>query len=101
MTIDSFQEKVMQLKPNNFMALNGAAPGIVGSSDSGSNAVLELQRACIEFVRAYKSGNAGAAEAARKELVAKILVAHTFNAINEGQADDLLDALHALKEERR
>jgi len=101
MTIDSFQDKIMQLRPSNFMGLNGAAAGIVGAIDSGANAVLDLQRACIAFVRAYKTNNSATdVAAARKELVAKIMVAHTFDAIAESQADELLEILQTFKKER-
>lgn len=102
MTIDAFLDKVMRLTPSNFMGLNGAAAGIVGSTDSGASAILQLQRASIEFVRLYKvGGDVAALRLAKKDVVAKTMVAHTLDALSESQADELLDAVQALISERK
>lgn len=93
MTIDEFRDAIMNLKPGNFMALNGAASGIIGSSNSGADVMLELQRATIDFVHQYKTGDDVALEAATQELRAKLMVATTVGAITEGQSDMLTDNL--------
>jgi hypothetical protein len=91
MTVDELREKIMGLRPNNFMAMNGAAAGILGSTDSGSDAIRQLQRAMIDFTDAYKSG--GDILAAKREVIGKIMVAVAFDALSEKQADELTDAL--------
>lgn len=102
MTVDEFRESVMQLKPNSFMALNGAAPGIIGGPNSGLDALVDLQRATLEFTRIYKSeSDANALKAARHNVSAKVMVAQTLNAISLKRADELMDSLHQLMEERK
>lgn len=91
MTVDELREQIMKLRPNHFMAMNGAAPGILGTSDSGSDAIQQLQRAMIEFTDIYKSG--GDIPAAKREVIAKIMVAAAFGALSEQQADELTEAL--------
>ena len=100
MTIDELRDRVMQLKPANFMAMNGAASGILGSFDSGTNAVLQLQRATIEFADRYKTGNEDETMDARREVTAKIMVALTFDAISQAEADELIEALGQLMKGR-
>ena len=101
MTIDAFQDKVMQLRPNNFMGMGGAGAGIVGATDGGAAAMLQLHRACIDFVRAYNTGDSiDSLKAAKKELIAKIMVAHTLDTISESQADELIDAAQSLVSEK-
>lgn len=96
MTVDEFRESVMRLKPNNFMALNGAGAGILGSSDSGSDAILYLQRATIEFVDKYKQGNDEEITAAKREVIGKVMVAMALDAITEEKADELTENLMKL-----
>ena len=81
--------------------MSGAGAGIVGATDSGATAVLQLQRACIEFVRAYKTNaSVEVLSTAKKEVIAKAMVAHTLDSISEGQADELIEAVQALGNER-
>lgn len=102
MTVDEFQERVMRIRPNNFMALGGAAPGIIGSADSGSAAVTALQHAAITFAHHYKDNqNEAYIAAARKEVLAKTMVARTMDAITEQQADELIGALQQLMKGRK
>jgi predicted YcjX-like family ATPase len=93
MTIDEFREAVMSLRPNNFMALNGAASGILGSSDSGTDAILQLQRTVIEFVDRYKQGSDEEIMNLRREVIGKIMVAMALDAITEEKADELTEAV--------
>jgi hypothetical protein len=93
MTIDEFREAVMRLKPNNFMALHGAASGILGSADSGTDAIVQLQRTTIEFVDRFKQGSDDEIQSARREVIGKIMVAMTLDAITEEKADELTEAL--------
>lgn len=100
MTIDDFQEKMLRIRPNNFMGLDGAAAGIVGSASSGSDAVMNLQRAAIDFARLYKTADDETSlRASSKEVMAKIMVAHTLDVLSEQQADELIDALQQLMDE--
>jgi len=100
--IDAFQEKVIRIRPNNFMALGGAAAGIIGSADSGTDAVAQLQRAALAFARVYKDNESEQyIAAARKEVLAKTMVALTLDAITEKQADDLVSDLNQLMKERK
>src|SRR3982751_3843158 len=91
MTIDELCEMVMGLRPNSFMALNGAAPGILGSADSGSGALTQLQHATLQFAGNYRGGNAGQIEAAKQAMMGKVMVALTFDAITEETADQISD----------
>lgn len=101
-TIDDFQEKVVKIRPSNFMALGGAAPGILGSADSGSDSVAQLQRAVLAFGRHYKDNtNEEYILVARKEVLAKIMVALTMDAITQTQADALVEDLGQLMQERK
>lgn len=101
-TIDGFQERVIGLRPNNFMALNGAAPGIVGASSTGAEVVLELQRSVIVFTHLYKSGTDDEAlQAARRDVLGKIMVALTVDAISEKAADELAENLQQLMKGRK
>lgn len=93
MTIDEFRDAVMSLKPNNFMALNGAASGILGSSDSGTDSITQLQRATIEFVDRYKQGSDEEIASAKREVIGKVMVAMALDAITEEKADELTEAL--------
>lgn len=93
MTIDEFREAVMKLKPNNFMAMNGAGAGILGSSDSGTDSIAQLQRATIEFVDRYKQGSTEEITAAKREVIGKVMVAMALDAITEEKADELTEAL--------
>lgn len=100
MTIDAFLDKVMQIRPSNFMGLGGAGAGIVGSTDSGATAVLGLQRATIEFARQYKArDDRDALLLAKKEVVAQTMVAHTLDALSESEADEILDIVQTLVSE--
>lgn len=79
------------------MALNGAAAGIIGSSDSGTDAIVQLQRATITFAEAYKKADsAEALQAAKREVIGKIMVAVALDAITEQKADELTEALMQL-----
>ncbi|HEX7368149.1 MAG TPA: hypothetical protein VF261_00650 [Candidatus Saccharimonadales bacterium] len=99
--IDDFRDSVLSLRPGNFMALGGAASGIVGTADSGSTVVAQLQRAVIEFARLYKSGSVGEElDRVRRDVTSKIMVAVTVDAVSEQRADELLDALAQLLKER-
>jgi len=101
-TIDEFQERVVGLRPNNFMALNGAAPGIVGASSTGAAVILELQRSVIALARLYKSGtNDEALQLARRDVLGKIMVALTVDAISEQTADELVGNLQQLMKGRK
>jgi hypothetical protein len=91
MTVDDIREKIMSLKPNNFMAMNGAAAGMLGTTDSGSDAIRQLQRAMIDFTEIYKSG--GDIPTAKREVIGKIMVAVALDALSEQQADELTEAL--------
>ena len=93
MTIDEFRSAVMSLKPNNFMAMNGAGAGILGSSDSGTDSIMQLQRATIEFVDRFKQGSADEISAAKREVIGKVMVAMALDAITEEKADELTEAL--------
>ena len=93
MTIDEFRDAVMKLKPSNFMAMGGAASGILGSSDSGTDSILQLQRSTIEFVDRYKQGSEDEIMTARREVIGKIMVAMALDAITEEKADELTEAL--------
>lgn len=73
------------------MALNGAAAGILGSADSGTDAVLQLQRTVLEFASQYKQG--GDLQQARKDVIGKVMVAMTLDAITEEKADELTEAI--------
>jgi len=102
MTVDEFRERIVSMKPNNFMGLNGAGAGILGTSSTGSDALMQLQRAAIEFVHLYKmNDNEEYLMASRKEVIAKIMVAHAVDAITEQQADELVAALQQLMKERK
>ena len=102
MNVADFRERIIRLRPNNAMGLNGAGAGVLGAASSGSDALMQLQRATIEFTRAYQAhDNAEELTATRKEVVAKIMVAHAFDAITEQQADELLLALQQLMKERK
>lgn len=101
MTIDDFRETIVQLKPGNVMAGQGAASGMFGTVSSGGSAVADLQRAAIEFVRVYKAEDTtGELNAARRDLTAKIMVAATLDAISEAKADELMESLNELMKER-
>jgi hypothetical protein len=91
MTVDELREKIMGLRPNNFMAMNGAAAGMLGTTDSGSDSVRQLQRAMIDFTEVYKAG--GDTTAAKREVIGKIMVATALDALSEQQADELTEAL--------
>lgn len=102
MSVEEFREAIMQLKPGNFMALGGASAGIVGSSNGGSEAILQLQRSALEFTKVYKSASSTQAlDVARRDVIAKIMVAHTVDAISEKRADELLEQLAQLMKERK
>lgn len=85
----------MHLRPNNFMAMNGAAPGILGSADSGTDVVAQLQRAAVEFANQYKNG-ADDLQQAKRDVIGKVMVAMTLDAITEEKADELTEAIMQL-----
>ena len=93
MTIDELCEMVMGLRPNNFMAMNGAAPGIIGSADSGSSVLMQLQQATLQFATHYKAGDAAQIEASKRDVIGKAMVAQTLDAITEEKADEITDAI--------
>lgn len=93
MTIDEFREAVMRLKPTNFMAMGGAGSGILGSSDSGSDSILQLQRSTIEFVDRFKQGSDDEIKAGRREVIGKIMIVMALDAITEEKADELTEAI--------
>ncbi|HET6924882.1 MAG TPA: hypothetical protein VFH39_03580 [Candidatus Saccharimonadales bacterium] len=93
---------VVSLKPGNFMGLNGAAPGIIGSTDSGGDTILQLQRAAIEFSQLYQTqGKDDELDSARRKLAGKIMVAVTLGALSERKADELMSAMSKLMKERK
>jgi hypothetical protein len=97
MTINELCEAVMGLRPNNFMALNGAAAGVLGSSDSGSDTISQLQRATIQFADDYLAGvPANILQVSKKEVIGKIMIAMALDAITEEKADELVEALTAI-----
>jgi hypothetical protein len=100
MTIEELCELVMRLRPNNFMALNGAASGIVGSTDSGSDAIAQLQRATLNFADHLRTGSDEEVQAARKEVIGKAMVAVTLDALSEDKADEIADAATQLSKEK-
>ena len=84
------------------MALGGAASGIVGATDIGSVTVMQLQRAAIALVGYYKdNNNEECIEAAYKDVLAKIMVALTVDAISQGKADELIEGLQQLMKARK
>ncbi len=90
----------MKLQSNTFMAMNGAAAGILGSADSGSDAIEQLKRAVVEFVGQSKAG----ADLARlkqsyRAVLAKIMVAQTMGSIGEELADELVATLQQIMKE--
>jgi hypothetical protein len=93
MTVDELCEEVLRLKPNSFMALNGAAAGIIGSSDSGTDTIAQLQRATLQFAQTYKDGDAEALATAKREVIGKVMVAMTMDAITEEKADMIAEAV--------
>lgn len=102
MTVDEFREAVMALRPNDFMGLNGAGQGILGSVSSGSEAVEQLQHSAIEFARmAKRRATDEELTDARRDVTGKVMVAATVGAISETQADRLVAALHDIMKERK
>jgi len=96
-SVEEFREKIIGLKPGNFMALNGASAGIIGGSNSGGDAIMQLQRSAIEFTRIYHDpGPNEDLQQARKDVTGKIMIAVTLNALSEQRADELLDMLAEL-----
>ena len=84
------------------MALGGAASGIVGATDSGSATVMQLQRAAITFANYYKeNNNEEHIKAAHKDVLAKIMVALTLDAISQRKADELIEGLQQLMKARK
>ena len=96
-TVEEFREQIIRLKPGNFMALQGSASGILGSSTTGGDTIAQLQRAAIEFTRVYQDPKlAEQLPAARKEVIAKIMIAITLDALSEKRGDELLEMLAEL-----
>jgi hypothetical protein len=98
--IDELCELVMELKPNNFMAMNGAAAGILGANDSGSDAIVQLQRTTLQFADCWKNGAVEDVKAVRKELIGKAMVAVALDALPEETADEIADAATQLAKEK-
>lgn len=101
MTIDELCEAVMRLRPNNFMALNGAAAGIIGSNDSGSDAIAQLQQATLRFAQALKSDDMEQLEVAEKDVIGKVMVAITMDALTEQKADEIAETVVAISQGRK
>lgn len=100
MNIDEICELVMELRPNNFMAMNGAAAGILGANDSGSDAIMHLQRTTLQFADCWKNGSLEEVKAVRKELIGKAMVAVALDALPEDTADDITEAVTQLTKEK-
>lgn len=96
MTVDELCEMVMGLRPNNFMALNGAAAGIIGSVDSGSGTLDELQRATLQFASQYTAGDIGQIKIAKQDVIGRAMMARTLDAITEEKAGQIIDALEEI-----
>ncbi|MBC7581612.1 hypothetical protein H7097_01955 [Aeromicrobium sp.] len=101
MTIEQLCEAVMRLKPNNFMSLNGAAAGMIGSSDSGTDALVQLQHATLQFAKAYQIAEPEQLNAAKREVIAKVMVAMTFGTITEEKADMITEAVVDMTHEKK
>lgn len=101
MTIDELCEMVMKVQPHSFMALGGAATGIIGSSDSGTDAVAQLQRTVLEFAQVYRDGNSEELAGAKREVIGKAMVALTMGAITEEKADAIADAVVEITQGRK
>jgi len=96
MTIDELCDQVMRLKPTSFMALGGAAAGIIGSSDSGTDAIAQLQQATLRFAQAFKGDDIEQIEVAKKDVIGKVMVAMTMDAMTEEKADQIAEAVITL-----
>lgn len=91
----------MKVQPNSFMALGGAATGIIGSSDSGSDAIAQLQRSVLQFAQVYRDGNSEELASANREVIGKVMVALTMSAITEEKADQIADAVVEITQGRK
>ena len=100
MTLDELCEMVMGLRPNHFMALNGAGAGIIGSIDSGSGALSQLQQATLQFASNYKTDTLEQSEVAKQDVIGKAMVAQTLDAISEEKADQIADALEEIMQQK-
>ena len=101
-TIEEFREKVMDLKPGNFMSMQGGSSGILGATTGGGDAILQLQRSVIEFTKLYQHPKAeDQLQVAHNDVVGKIMLAGTLDAISEQRADDLMDMLAELMKGRQ
>jgi hypothetical protein len=100
-TIDDFVERLMRLRPGGLLGFNGAASGILGTSNTGSDLTLQLQRKAIEFSQLYKSTpTMGALEIKARELRGLLMAAAAVGAIAQNLADELIETLQTLTKKR-